>query len=195
MRPARYACAAVLALSVAVAAKSTVAVQTGPAPTIAQFLSPASPIEVVAARNVDRVAWIAYEEGKRNVYTAAPPAFTPVRLTKYLKDDGIDLTSVRISADGSTVVFVRGSAANRAGWHANPSGDPNGPEEAIWAAHTAAPGTSWRIVEGSNPQLSPDGHWVLVVKDGQIYRAAVSATKPATRIPVHGFLLRRWRSP
>ena len=74
MRPARYAFAAVLALSVAVAAKSTVALQTGPAPTIAQFLSPASPIEVIAARNVDRVAWIAYEEGKRNVYTAAAPA-------------------------------------------------------------------------------------------------------------------------
>ena len=183
MRPAaRYAFAAVLALSVAVAAKSTVAVQNGSAPTIAQFLSPASPIEVVAARNVDRVAWITYEEGKRNVYTAAPPAFTPVRLTKYLKDDGVDLTSVRMSADGSTVVFVRGSAANRAGWHANPSGDPNGPEEAIWAARTAAPGISWRVVEGSNPQLSSDGHWVLVVKDGQIYRAAVSATKPATEM-------------
>src|SRR5947209_5479302 len=98
MRPARYAFIIVLALSVAVAAKSTV--QSGSAPTIAQFLSPASPIEVVAARHVDRVAWIAYEEGKRNVYTAAPPAFTPVRLTKYLKDDGVDLTSVRISADG-----------------------------------------------------------------------------------------------
>jgi len=182
MRPARCAFIIVLALTVAVAAKSTVAVQTGSAPTIAQFLSPASPIEVVAARNVDRVAWIAYEEGKRNVYTAAPPAFTPVRLTKYLKDDGVDLTSVRISADGSTVVFVRGSAANRAGWHANPSGDPNGPEEAIWAARTAAPGISWRVVDGSNPQLSPDGHWVLVVKDGQIHRAAVSATKPATEM-------------
>ena len=182
MRPARYAFVAVLALSVAVAAKSTVPVQTGSAPTIAQFLSPASPIEVVAAKNVDRVAWIAYEEGKRNVYTAAPPAFTPVRLTKYLKDDGVDLTGVRISADGSTVVFVRGSAANRAGWHANPSGDPNGPEEAVWAARTAAPGISWRVVEGSNPQLSPDGRWVLVVKDGQIYRAAVSATKPAAEM-------------
>jgi dipeptidyl-peptidase 4 len=129
---------------------------------------------------VDRVAWIAYEQGKRNVYTAAAPAFAPVRLTKYLKDDGIDLTQVRISADGSTVVFVRGSVANRAGWHANPSGDPNGAEEAIWAARAATPGVSWRVVEGGNPQLSPDGRWVLVVKDGQIYRAAVTPAKPAT---------------
>ena len=173
---------AVLAMMFLVAAQPTVSAQAGPAPTIAQFLSSASPIEVVAARKVDRIAWIAYDEGKRNVYTAAAPAFTPVRLTSYLKDDGIDLTAVRISADGTTVVFVRGSAANRAGWHANPASNPNGPDEAIWAAHTANPGYSWRVVEGSNPQLSPDGRWVLVVRDGQIYRAAVTPVKPATEM-------------
>ena len=65
----------VVASSLALGAAVPLAAQSKP--TVAQFLSPASPIEVVAARNVDRVAWIAYEEGKRNVYTAAPPAFTP----------------------------------------------------------------------------------------------------------------------
>src|SRR5450759_3782037 len=180
MRPARCTFVASLALGLAVAARPTVSAQTGSAPTIAQFLGPASPIEVTAATKVDRVAWIAYEQGKRNVYTAAAPAFTPVRLTKYVNDDGIDLTEVRISADGSTVVFMRGSAANRAGWHANPSGNPNGAEEAIWAARNARPGISWRVVEGNNPQLSQDGRWVLVARDGQIYRAAVTPAKPAT---------------
>jgi dipeptidyl-peptidase-4 len=145
MRPARHIVVAILALGVAVVARPTVSAQSGSAPTIAQFLSPASPIEVVAARKVDRVAWIAYEQGRRNVYTTAAPAFAPVRLTKYFKDDGIDLTEVRISADGSTVVFVRGSAANRVGWHANPSGDPSGAEAAIWATRTATPGISWRV--------------------------------------------------
>jgi Tol biopolymer transport system component len=182
MRSPRYAFVAVLAVVLATAAQPPVLTQTGSAPTIAQFLGAASPIEVVAARKVDRIAWIAYDEGKRNVYTAAAPAFVPVRLTAYLKDDGIDLTAVRISADGSTVVFVRGSAANRAGWHANPASDPNGPDEAVWAARTANPGVSWRVVEGSSPQLSPDGRWVLVVRDGQIYRAAVTPLKPATEM-------------
>lgn len=182
MRSPRYVFVAVLAMAFLIAAQPTVLAQTGSAPTIAQFLSAGSPIEVVAAKKVDRIAWIAYEEGKRNVYTAAAPAFTPVRLTSHLKDDGIELTSVRISADGSTVVFVRGSAANRAGWHANPASDPNGPDEAIWAARTANPGVSWRVAEGGNPQLSPDGRWVLVVRDGQIYRAAVTPLKPATEM-------------
>jgi dipeptidyl aminopeptidase/acylaminoacyl peptidase len=180
MRSPRYVFVAVLAIVLVLAAQPPVPAQTGSTPTIAQFLSSASPIEVVAAGNVDRIAWIAYDEGKRNVYTAAAPAFAPKRLTSYLKDDGVGLTSVRISADGSTVVFVRGSAANRAGWHANPASDPNGPDEAIWAGRTANPGVSWRVVEGSSPQLSPDGRWVLFVKDGQIYRAAVTPVKAAT---------------
>ena len=38
-------------------------------PSYQQFLSPASPQEVVAARKVDRIAWVDYAEGKRNAYT------------------------------------------------------------------------------------------------------------------------------
>ena len=46
-----------------------------PVPSYQQFLSPASPQELVAARKVDRVAWVDYAEGKRNAYTAAAPLF------------------------------------------------------------------------------------------------------------------------
>ena len=56
-------------------------------PTIAQFLSPAYPSELVSAKNADRIAWIAYEKGRRNIYTAAAPDFKPVRLTKFLDDE------------------------------------------------------------------------------------------------------------
>ena len=92
-------------------------------PLYQRFLSPASPQEVVSARKVDRVAWVDYAEGKRNAYTAAAPLFTPVRLTNFTKDDGIMMSEIRISDDGSTVVFLRGGAFNRDGWAANPSAD------------------------------------------------------------------------
>ena len=45
--------------------------------TIEQVLSPAFPYELVAARGADRIAWIEYERGMRNVYTAAAPRFEP----------------------------------------------------------------------------------------------------------------------
>src|SRR5689334_5810068 len=77
-------------------------------PTMAQFMSAAFPMELVAAKKADRIAWIANDKGLRNVYTAAAPDFKPVRVTAYLKDDGVDTTQLSISDDGATVVFTRG---------------------------------------------------------------------------------------
>ena len=131
-------------------------------PTVDQFLAPAYPFELVAARKADRIAWLAYERGRRNVYAAAAPLFRPVKLTRHAEDDGIDLTSLRISDDGRTVVFVRGHAPNREGWVANPASDPDGAARTIWAARTAG-GGAWRVAEGGAPVLSPDGAFVLYV--------------------------------
>ncbi len=150
-------------------------------PSYKEFLSPASPQEVVAARKVDRIAWVDYAEGKRNAFTAAAPSFTPVRLTNFMKDDGIMMSAIRISDDGSTVVFLRGEAPNRAGWAPNPTADPNGPEHAIWAARTTG-GGAWRVVDAANPAIAPDGSSILFIKNGQIYRAKLSPTKPAAEV-------------
>jgi len=141
--------------------------------TIEDVLSPPFPVEMVAARASDRIAWISFERGMRNVFTAAAPDFQPKALTSWTEDRGQDLTDIRISDDGEVVVFVRGHFPNRAGWVANPSSNPEGSEEAIWAVGTSG-GDPWRVVEGSNPVLSPDGRWVLLQRDGQIYRAPVN---------------------
>jgi dipeptidyl aminopeptidase/acylaminoacyl peptidase len=151
-------------------------------PAYQRFLSPASPQELVSARAADRIAWVDYAEGKRNAYFAAAPAFAPVRLTNFMKDDGIMMSAVKISDDGSTVIFLRGEAPNRDGWAANPTANPDGPEHAIWAARTAAPGVSWRVADCANPELAPDGSAILFIKNGQIYRAKISPSKPATEV-------------
>lgn len=137
-------------------------------PTIAQFLSPGFPAELVSAKKSDRIAWIVYERGLRNIYTAAAPNFRPVRLTKFLDADGTVLTDLSISDDGSTVVFVRGSEPNRDGWIANPNNLALGAERAIWTARTDGTG-AWRLAEGGEPALSPDGRTVAFAKDNQIY--------------------------
>jgi dipeptidyl aminopeptidase/acylaminoacyl peptidase len=137
------------------------------------ILSPPYPVQMVSARDTDRIAWISYDRGMRNVFTAAAPDWTPVPLTSWMEDNGRDLTDIRISHDGEVVVFVRGHFPNRLGWVANPASDPRGSEEAIWAASTDGQG-AWRVVEGSDPVLSPGGDWVLFEGDGQIYRAPVN---------------------
>ena len=149
-------------------------------PTIEQFMSPASPLDLVAAKKADRLAWMAYDRGMRNVYTAAAPDFRAVRLTRFLEDNGVDVSDVTISDDGGVIVFVRGSAPNREGWVANPSHDPNGPAREIWAVRTTPGSTAFRIAEGAAPELSPDGRFVLYVKEDQIYRARVSQAPQVT---------------
>ena len=143
-------------------------------PTMTQFMTFAFPQELVAARKAERLAWIANDKGQRNVFTAAAPDFKPVRVTSYLKDDGVDTTELEISDDGTTVTFTRGADRNRDGWVASPEADPNAVERAIWAAKTSAPGVSWRLAEGSGGALSPDGRYVAYAKDGQIYRVSTA---------------------
>ena len=142
-----------LRLAVAAIALSLVALphaqtpKSSGSPTIEQFLSPAYPLDLTSAKKADRLAWVSYDEGKRNIYTAAAPAYQPVRLTSFLKDDGTDMTDPNLSDDGAVVVFVRGHTPNRDGWVANPSSDPAGSERAIWAVRTAG-GPAWRVAEG-----------------------------------------------
>jgi dipeptidyl-peptidase 4 len=144
------------------------------APSIESFLMPGTPIEMTSARKADRIAWTAYEHGLRNVYTAAAPAFAPVRLTNGAKDDGIELSDLSISDDGAVVVFVRGTQPNREGWVANPTANPAGAERTIWAARTSG-GGAWKLGEGTTPALSPDGRTVLFSKEGQIHRYTIAS--------------------
>ena len=153
---------------------------------IAQYIGPSEPLEVVSAAKADRIAWIAYERGMRNVYTAAPPDFRAVRLTNFMDDNGVDLTAVSLSADGSTAVFVRGGAANRQGWIADPGHDPNGGDRAIWAVRTTGGAPAIRVAEGQAPTVSPDGKWVLYARNNEIYRARTSKAAPPTQMDTGG---------
>ncbi|MES2178794.1 MAG: prolyl oligopeptidase family serine peptidase [Gemmatimonadota bacterium] len=168
-----------IVLSTLIAVSAPIEAQK-PKYTIDQFLSPASPLEVSASRKTDKIAWVTYERGMRNIYVASAPAFKATRITNFMKDDGVDLGSVRLSDDGSIAIFVRGTSPNREGWVANPSHDPDGGERAVWAAKTDGSG-AWRLTSitgtqlggrgGGAPELSPDGKYAVFVRDGQIFRA------------------------
>src|SRR3954467_7903091 len=149
--------------------------------TVAQFLSPSSPLELARAKDADRVAWVAYEKGMRNVYTAVAPDFKAVRLTSFMQDDGVDVSEVDLSDDGSIAIFMRGTEPNRLGWNANPTHDPRGAERAIWAVRTTG-GPAWRVAAATSVTLSPDGRTALYVRDGQIFRARITpnAAAPAS---------------
>ncbi len=146
--------------------------------TIEQILSYSFSYELASAKKTDRIAWFEFDQGRRNVWTAAAPAFKPVRLTSFPADDGTDLTSLRISDDGRIIVFVRGHDPNNREWVANPSHFPDGSEQAIWAVRSKE-AKPFRLAAGSEPILSPDGRMVVFVKEGQIYGVQI----PTSGIP------------
>jgi dipeptidyl-peptidase 4 len=148
-------------------------------PTMAQFMSAGYPLELVAAKKADRIAWISNDKGLRNVFTASAPGFRAIRVTSFMNDDGVDTTQLSISDDGSMVSFTRGHGINRAGWVANPEANPNAVERAIWAASTTTRAT-WRLAEGQSGTISPDGRYVAYAKDGQIYRVPAAQMAPRT---------------
>src|SRR5215212_4104515 len=163
-------------------------------PTIAQFLSPAYPSDLVTAKKSDRIAWVAYERGMRNIYTATAPDFTPVRLTNFLKDDGIEIPTLSLSDDGSTALFVRGTGPNRQGWVANPTSDPDGGHFATWAVRTSG-GPAWRVAEGAGFIVSPDGRFAIASRNGQIYRVSVVNGGPKTAMDTGGIpFIKVWGS-
>ena len=150
--------------------------------TLEQVLSPPYPKSLVSAPKADRIAWVFYTKGERNVWTAAAPDFKPVNLTGYARDEVFELPRVYITDDGKTVVFVKGGRPNSKGWVTNSRSDPDGMEQAIWAVR---PGTGklWRVAPGRNPVLSPDGKWVLIVRDGLIYRLPLEPPEKAGVVP------------
>lgn len=150
--------------------------------TLEQVLSPPYPWSLVSAKNADRIAWVFYSKGERNIWTAAAPDFKPVNLTGYARDEVFEIPNVYITDDGKTVVFVKGGNPDGNGWVTNSRSDPNGMEQAIWAVRTDS-GQLWRVAQGRGPVLSPDGQWVLLVKDGLIYSAPLTPPTDPWDIP------------
>jgi len=150
--------------------------------TLEQVLSAPYPMELVSAKNADRIAWVFHIEGAKNIWTAAGPDFESVNLTGYVRDEVFEIPDVAITDDGAIVVYVRGGNPNSQGWVTNPTSDPAGVEQAIWAVRTDG-GNPWRVCAGNNPVLSPDGRSLLLVKDNLIYRVALRDPSPSGDTP------------
>jgi dipeptidyl-peptidase-4 len=157
--------------------------------SLADVLSPAYPSGLVAAKSVDRVAWIMNDRGARNVWTAAAPDFRPVNLTGFARDEVFEIEEVFLTDDGETALFIKGGEPNEAGWVTNSDSNPDGREQAIWAVQTAG-GRPWKIAAGSGPVIAPDGLSALLIRDGLIYRVPLTPRQDPGPVPAPELLFR-----
>jgi dipeptidyl aminopeptidase/acylaminoacyl peptidase len=147
--------------------------------TIEQALSAPFPTELTASAAGGKLGWVFNERGARNVWIAEAPQYRGRRLTSYHDDDGQDILTLRWSPDGGTLVYVRGENTGARGEYPNPTSDPNGVRQIVWAI-PAAGGEPREIGEGHNPAVSRDR--IFLVRGSQIFAAPLDGREKATQL-------------
>src|SRR5215472_15865546 len=156
--------------------------------TLEQVLSSPFPSGLVAASNAPRIAWVFNLKGARNVWIADGPTFAAHQVTYYSGDDGTPIASLRITPDGRTVVYVRGTETNEAGRVAAPTSDLSPRKQMIFAQEvdgdTPRPlGEMGCPEEGcEDVELSPDGQFAVWSARKQLWIAPVSGATPAHQL-------------
>src|SRR5579872_6843143 len=154
--------------------------------TIAQLIDFPFASELVAAPNGSRIAWVMLERGVRNIYVAEGPSFTARKVTAYTADDGQDLTNLRISADGRTIVYVRGGD-HGANWPADgglepdPTSSPVQPHVEILAVPFDG-GSPKLLAQGDLPEISPRSDRVAYINNGQIWIVPIDGSSAGKRL-------------
>ncbi len=152
--------------------------------TLEQLLSAPFVADLVAAKKANRVAWTLDDNGKRNIWVAEAPRFEARRLTSYLQDDGQELSQVSFSEDGNTIVYTRGGEKNSAGQSPNPTSNPAGATQAVWAIAFGG-GEPRKIDDGHSPKLSSQG-LLAYIRDGEVYLASLSGAGKPSQLVVRG---------
>ena len=156
--------------------------------TIEQVLSAPFPLQLVAAKQAPRVAWVLDTKGERNVWVADAPEFVPRQVTHYTGDDGQQIASMRLTPDGKTIVYARGSEVNKEGTSANPQSSIRMPKQQAWTINVS--GGEPRLLgdigcneEGCEDlQVSPDGKNVVWPAKKHLWIAGIDGKKKAEQL-------------
>jgi dipeptidyl aminopeptidase/acylaminoacyl peptidase len=157
--------------------------------TLEQVMSSPFPTALTAAAKANRIAWVFDSKGERNVWIADARDFAARQITRYQGDDGQDIFALKLTPDGKTALFARGSEVSSEGHVANPTSEIKEPKQQVWAVEVES-GKQRLIGDmGCNEedcediQISPDGQWVLWVgAKHHLMIAPVAGDKPARQL-------------
>jgi len=156
--------------------------------SVEQILSAPFPSQLTASASGARIAWVFNKKGAQNVWTAEGPAFAPRQVTHYEGDTGQPLASLRLTPDGRTIVYAKGTETNGEGLSANPTAEPKQPLQQVWSAdiENGTPrllGTMGCPQEGCEDiEISPDGKWAVWAAKHQLWIVPVSGAETAKQL-------------
>lgn len=156
--------------------------------TLEQVMSSPFPTELTAAADTNRVAWVFDLRGERNVWSADAPNFQARQVTHYRGDDGQQILSLRLTPDGKTIVYSRGSEISKESQVANPTTDVKEPKQQVWAVDVE--GAKLRLLgdmgceqeDCEDIQISPDSRWAVWSAKHHLWLAPVDGSKPARQL-------------
>jgi dipeptidyl aminopeptidase/acylaminoacyl peptidase len=124
--------------------------------------------DLAGARDVPRFAWIENAAGARNIWVGGPDIVAH-RVTNNGEDDGVELSDVTLSNDGTAIAFVRGGDSEYPDDAPPNTGNaPNTPRQELFVI-PADGGTPIRIGEGHTPAFSPEGDRIAFTHKGEIW--------------------------
>jgi len=160
--------------------------------TIEQALSAPFHSNLIAAPANGRFAWVANQEGKRNLWVAEPGAqaagYRVRQLTHFDQDDGQDMGELTFTPDGQTVVYTRGGDFEAPEKPApNPALIPQGVSQEIWLASVDG-GAPRSIGVGRSAAISPVGDVLVYLHSGEVWSVSWkdAAAKPALLFKARG---------
>jgi dipeptidyl aminopeptidase/acylaminoacyl peptidase len=157
--------------------------------TLDEVMSAPFVSELTAAPAGARVAWIANDQGRRNIWVAQLGSHPSAQqITHYTEDDGQEISGLAWSADGEWLAYTRGGDAE---WPERPAPNPAlltaGVKQEIWLI-SGNGRTPRDIGEGHGAAISPRGDVIAYLLHGQIWTASVkdTAAKPQQLFQTRG---------
>jgi len=144
---------------------------------IEQVMSYAFPSELIAAPSGDRIAWLANDQGLRNVWVAEGPGWNPRRLTSYLEDDGQVLSGLTFTPEGERLFYLYGGSPNRSGELPNPTSEIEGVATDLWLVDWEG-GEPERLAGAVSPVMSPTSAKIAWARDGIAWLLDLDAESP-----------------
>ena len=174
-----------VALALATGSRSACWAQGASSFSLEQVMSSPFPTNLVAAQPAGRIAWLFAAKGEHNVWVADAPNFEARQVTHYTGDDGLPLAALKLTPDGRTAVYARGTEANSAGEIADPTSGVEKRTQQVWAVdidhgEPRLLGEMGCDEEGCEDiQISPNGEFVVWSAKKQIWIAPVSGKEKA----------------
>lgn len=127
------------------------------------------------------VFFVVNESGARNVYQVNTALGNEaLQLTDFPEDDGLEITSLTVSADGEWISFVRGGehSGNSAVRAINPASSVSRQQILLYGFHLPSK-KLYNFAEGDYPLFHPASHSIVFIRNGQPWSVSLNEPEKA----------------